>query len=187
MPAQPEPPVTTWQADNGLPSDANESTVLIAWTAPDNGGSAITGYTVLIKQSDGDFSTDLANCDMASSTATSCVIPVAVLRETPFSIEWGSSVFAKVVATNQYGDSTESLEGNGAVIVTTPGAPTSLLEDTEQRTKSVLAIVWNAPVFTGGDAISEYRVSYAEQGQSSTVVSGITDLTITVSGLTAGV
>jgi hypothetical protein len=98
--------VTTWQADNGLPSDTNESTVQIAWTAPDNGGSAIIGYTIEIKQSDGVFSTDLTNCNIASSIETSCTIPVAVLKETPFSLEWGSSVFTKVVATNQYGSST---------------------------------------------------------------------------------
>jgi hypothetical protein len=34
-----------------------------------------------------------------------------------------------VIAINIYGDSTESLTGNGAVIVTTPDAPINVAED----------------------------------------------------------
>ncbi len=36
VPAQPVAPITTWSPDN----------VIVAWTAPDNGGSPITGYLV---------------------------------------------------------------------------------------------------------------------------------------------
>jgi hypothetical protein len=63
-----------------------------------------------------------------------------------------------------YGDSLESLEGNGAVITTAPGAPTDLVEVYEQRTKSTLGLSWVAPVFTGGATIEDYRVNIAEQG-----------------------
>jgi hypothetical protein len=37
-PAQPTAPVTTWSPDD----------VIVTWSAPDNGGSPITGYTVSI-------------------------------------------------------------------------------------------------------------------------------------------
>jgi hypothetical protein len=47
-----------------------------------------------------------------------------------------------VIALNIYGDSSQSDEGNGAVIVTIPDAPITLDEDESQRTKSVLAITW---------------------------------------------
>jgi hypothetical protein len=57
---------------------------------------------------------------MTSSTLTTCTIPVAVLKAAPFSLDWGADVYAKVIATNIYGDSTESLEGNGAYITTNP-------------------------------------------------------------------
>jgi hypothetical protein len=57
---------------------------------------------------------------MTQSISTSCTIPVTVLRGTPYDLEWGSSIFAKVIATNIYGDSLESEEGNGAIITTTP-------------------------------------------------------------------
>ena len=42
-PAQPVAPVTTWTPDD----------VVITWTAPDNGGSPLTGYIVTIGQVDG--------------------------------------------------------------------------------------------------------------------------------------
>jgi hypothetical protein len=66
---------------------------------------------------------------MTQSITTSCTIPVTVLRGTPYDLEWGSSIFAKVIATNIYGDSLESEQGNGAIITTTPDQPTDLIEN----------------------------------------------------------
>jgi len=104
--------------------------VIITWSAPDNGGSPITGYTVTIGQSDlTTYSTELTHCDSSSSTTTTCTIPVTVLRASPFSLSWGSSVYAKVLASNIYGNSLVSSEGNGAIITTTPDAPINLTED----------------------------------------------------------
>jgi hypothetical protein len=39
VPAQPVAPITTWSPDN----------VIITWSAPDNGGSPITGYVITIR------------------------------------------------------------------------------------------------------------------------------------------
>jgi len=39
---------------------------------------------------------------------------------------WGMSVFATVSATNIYGTSTDSISGNGAVILTVPSKPINL-------------------------------------------------------------
>lgn len=98
--------------------------------APDDGGSAITGYRVSIGQSDlSTYTIDFTNCDMSSSVLITCTIPVTTLIVEPYSLPWGSSVYAKVIAINIYGDSTESLAGNGAVIVTTPDAPINVAED----------------------------------------------------------
>ena len=66
------------------------------------------------------FTVDLADCDMETSTVTTCTIPVTALRASPFSLAWGTSVYAKVVAKNLYGSSLVSSVGNGAVITTTP-------------------------------------------------------------------
>jgi hypothetical protein len=39
---------------------------------------------------------------------------------------WGASIYSKVRAINLVGESEFSLEGNGAVILTTPNAPQTL-------------------------------------------------------------
>ena len=96
-------------------------------------------------------------------------------------------MFVRVSAINIYGSSIESLEGNGAIITTTPDAPTNLIEVTEQRTKSTLGLAWTAPAFTGGAVIDEYRVSYAEQGGTFSVLeSSVVGTSYLATGLTAG-
>jgi hypothetical protein len=177
VPAQPSAPVTTWSPDD----------VVVTWTESDNGGSPITGYTLSIRESDdATFTVDSVNCDMSSSTATTCTIPVATLKTTPYSLEWGSSVNAKVIATNAYGNSDESLAGNGAMITTTPNVPTTVIEVYPSRTKSTLGLTWTAPVFTGGDVIIDYRINIAEQGGSYSVLESVTTTSYTATGLTAG-
>lgn len=99
---------------------------------------------------------------MITSTLTSCTIPVTVFRSTPFDLPWGSSIWAKVIATNLYGDSAQSEEGNGALISTTPDAPINLAEDYILRTKSTLGITWEDAEFTGGIDIIDYRIWIAE-------------------------
>jgi hypothetical protein len=79
---------------------------------------------------------------MTSSTLITCSIPVSVFRSSPYDFDWGSSIFAKAIATNIYGDSLESAEGNGAVITTTPDKPINLIENYAQRTKSTLGLQW---------------------------------------------
>jgi hypothetical protein len=121
-PSVPLAPTTSWSNDQ----------VTIVWQTPASNGAEITSYQILIRQSDGlTFSEDLTNCDgsqAAIMTANSCVIPVQSLKDSPFSLPWGASVWAKVVATNIKGSST-STEGNGAVIVTKPDTPLNLAED----------------------------------------------------------
>ena len=59
----------------------------------------------------------------------SCSIPVSVLRSSPYSLTWGSSVYAIIIATNVKGNSPKSNSGNGAIIVTYPDPPISLSEN----------------------------------------------------------
>jgi hypothetical protein len=112
---------------------------------------------------------------MTSSTAVTCTIPVTIFRTSPYDLAWGSSIYAKVIATNLYGDSTESTEGNGAIITTTPDAPINLVENTAQRTKSTLGLTWSEGAFNGGATIIDYRISMAESGGSfSVLATGLT-------------
>jgi hypothetical protein len=143
-PAQPDPPTTSFATDQ----------VTLTWVAPDNGGSPITSFTVTIRTSDDTtFLTLLDYCDGSNNAimaATSCVIPSIVLHEADFSLPWASHVYAKVIATNLYGDSTESSEGNGAIIVAVPDIPVNLLEDYSQRSASTLGLTWEDGADPGG-------------------------------------
>ena len=77
---------------------------MISWSAPDNGGSAITSYTIYIQTSDlTTYLTELIYCDGSAMTIMSqltCTIPTIVLHQSPFNISWGSHVYAKLIATN---------------------------------------------------------------------------------------
>ena len=73
---------------------------------------------------------------MSSSTATLCILPVETLRAAPFNLDWGDSVFAKVVAINSYGNSLESSEGNGAKIITAPSTPENFANDAAATSSS---------------------------------------------------
>lgn len=67
-------------------------------------------------------------------------MPVSVLRQDPYLLEWGDSVVAKVIATNARGDSAESLEGNGATLMTNPDTPINFAEDMSLRTASTIGL-----------------------------------------------
>ena len=54
-------------------------------------------------------------------------MPISAIRAEPFYLEWGVSVYAKIVATNIVGDSLTSAEGNGATILTVPDAPINIV------------------------------------------------------------
>jgi hypothetical protein len=121
--------------------------VLISWTSPYNGGTPLTAFTIVIRQSDGvAFSQDVADCPGTSSiilNSAQCSIPITVLRSAPYNLAWGSSVWAKVSASNLVGDSAYSDEGNGAIILTIPDAPINLANNALVTSMSQVGISWN--------------------------------------------
>jgi hypothetical protein len=89
----------------------------------------------------------LNDCDGSNPaivSATQCVIDVLVLRSTPFNLPWGRKVYAKVIAHNFYGNSTESLPGAGdsGVLMTYPDAPTTLTETVLARAADSITFTW---------------------------------------------
>lgn len=153
--------------------------VIVTWTAPYNGGSAITAYQVVIKQSNGTFSsTSVCNGTLSSVvTARTCTIPFTTLQASPYSLPWGSSIFANVTAINIMGRSITSASGNGAVILSTPSAPISLQQDFMNSNAYVLAFTWSDGLSDGGTPIIDYRVYYdaATDGANYTILDfGIT-------------
>jgi hypothetical protein len=93
-----------------------------------------------------------------------------------------------VQAYNSYGDSTISEAGNGAIIYTYPDAPINLvLNPAFVRTSTSLSIAWSEGAANGGSAVTSYRVYYDQaNGNWVELVSGVTALTLTQSGLAFG-
>jgi hypothetical protein len=85
---------------------------------------------------------------------------VTSLKNAPFNLPWGSSIYAKVIASNMYGDSDISPKGNGAVIITSPDTPINLAETEAMRTPSSITLSWTEGLTNGGSAVIDYRVNY---------------------------
>lgn len=90
----------------------------------------ITKYTVQLRSSDNLTYLEVpALCDgslSATILALSCTIANTALNTSPLNLLWGSSIYAKVIATNLKGNSPVSDSGNGAVILRAPDAPVGL-------------------------------------------------------------
>jgi len=106
----------------------------------------------------------------------------------PYSLNWGDSVYAKVKATNIVGDSSTSSEGNGAVILTNPDAPVSLADDVATTSATTIAMTWSQGAANGGTPVIDYRVSHKLSTDSSftELASGVTTTSYTTTALTQG-
>ena len=137
--------------------------IQIQWTKPDNQGAVIIGYKIYIRASDQNYYLEDDNCYAFSAAVVAgrkCWIPLDVLTSPPFSLIKGNSVHAKILATNMYGDSPLSIEGNGAVMIIVPDAPINLGNDLAVTNKYKIGIVWDPGFSDGGTEVLDYRVSY---------------------------
>lgn len=136
MPDQPAAPSTSI---DGL-------TVRINWVAPNARGYKITRYIIKIRQSDNlSFSEEPVSCDGSDTNimaGLTCNVPISTLKTTPYSISWGLSIYATVTAVNVYGLSVESLEGNGAIILTIPDAPINLVNVASITRGTKIGLSW---------------------------------------------
>jgi hypothetical protein len=155
--------------------------IYIDWSSPSSTsattyGSAITGYKIFIRWQDGTYTEELTYCDGSDSVIlanTQCVIPIATLMASPFSLVTGSSIYASVVAYNNVGDSPNSDVGNGALIIvsTIPDAPTNLLRNALiSLDMTMISFTWEDGAADGNQPIIDYRISY-DQGTGDLVVS----------------
>jgi hypothetical protein len=137
--------------------------VLISWSYPIDNGSPVTGYIIYLRQSDNSTYTVNSNCDGSTSEiklARSCSVPIEVLRATPFNLNWGANVFAKVVAFNVFGNSAISDSGSQAIILTNPSAPQVLAEVTAARSATSITLSWQPGLSDGGSPVIDYTVNY---------------------------
>lgn len=163
----------------------------ITWTVSFDGSSSITGYEIKIREQDGvTFTEDAINCNGLEAqiiSSLSCSVPISVLIIAPYSLPWGSSIYATVSAINVVGTSIPSEEGNGAIIITNPGAPVSLNDVPIVTLGDRIGLTWEDGANNGGSEILDYRVSSAESaGTYTTLASNIVDRSYTAQGLQAG-
>ena len=130
-------------------SAVTSTSATIAWTAPEyNGGSAITGYNVVV--------TDSSNGTIKNVTvseATSTLAVTGLIR--------GNDYTVTVSAVNARGTS-----NNGTATFSTllekPSAPFAPLLSSDDT--GVLTAEWTAPSDNGGAVISSYRVELITNG-----------------------
>jgi hypothetical protein len=181
VPDQPVAPTTQFSGTD----------VIVSWSEPSNGGSQITAYTIDFEYSDGvTYGVELTDCDGADSTilsARSCTVPSYTLTQAPFGLAWGSSINAKVIATNIRGESLSSDAGNGAVILTNPDAPITLANDESVTVGNQIGLTWSAGVEDGGTPVIDHRILFAAGADAFTTLdSNIIGYSYTAINLDAG-
>jgi hypothetical protein len=140
---------------------------------------------------DGSYIEDLTVCDGSDSVivaALSCSVASSHFTGVTFDLAWGSSIFAKVTATNYLGSSTESDAGNGALILTVPAAPDNLQNNAAVTMGDRIGLIWDAPTFVAGTPTIDYKIEY-DQGFNVyvTLETGVTTTSYTATSLTPGV
>ncbi len=164
-PSVPAAPTTT---------NPSSTTVAVAWAAPSQGSTPITGYIVAIRQSDGVTYTAYASC---SGTALTCTIANSVLQSSPYSLADAASVYAKVLATSLIGSSAYSAAGLGAVLPRIPDVPAA--PTTTNPSSTTVAVTWVSPG-NGGTPITGYSVAVRQSdGVTFTAYAGCTGTEIT--------
>jgi len=144
-----------------------------SWTAPSNGGSAITGYEV---------------------TATGGATPIVKSITNPATLSQAFTGLSKtttytftVKAINAIGKSVASA-GTSKLPVTVPGKPATILLGSTGN--GSITVTYTAPTLDGGSAVTGYTVqAFAplDTEAADTCESNVSTLTCTLTGLTNGV
>ena len=170
-------PNTLPSAPTGVTATAGNGSATVSWTAPsDNGGSALTKYTV------------------TPYIGSSAQTPVTVNGNPPATsttvngLTNGTSYTFTVSATNATGTGPASTSSNAVTPTasTVPGAPTGVTATAGNGSASVS---WTAPSNNGGSALTKYTVTpyIGSSAQTPVTVNGNPPATsTTVNGLTNG-
>lgn len=150
--------------------------VSLTWSAPNDGGSAITDYKVEYS-TNGNFWT-VFSYDV--STSTSLIVT---------GLTNGTLYVFRVSATNAVGTGNPSGFSNAVRIATTPGAPSITNVSRLANSGTAIELFWSAPASDGGLTITQYIIQYSNNSGSSfqtTIISAGSFSTI-IGGLQTGI
>jgi len=134
----------------------------VTWNAPtDNGGTAITGYTVQRALNSG-FSSGLVTTNLPASPRS---LNITGLAHT-------TTYWVKVRAINAAGNSSFSSSISFTTLSTVPGAPGT--PTVGSLTPTSASVSWTTPSDDGGAAITGYDVQYATDSAFTSVVATVT-------------
>lgn len=154
-------PSTTPGVPTAVSAVTGDASAIVSFTAPaDNGGNAITSYTV--------------TSEPGGFTGTGASSPITVVG-----LSNGTSYTFTVTATNDRGTGSAS-SASASILVGLPAAPTAVVGETAQD--GTASVSFTAPA-DNGSAITSYTVTSTPGGFTGTGASS----PIIVSGLTGGV
>src|SRR3989475_408353 len=132
---------------------ASSSQIGLSWTAPNNGGSAITGYKIE-RSTDGGmtWSTVVSNSGSTATTYTDAGLAA------------GTSYTYKVSAINAVGASSPSSNTSATTLAVLPSPPTGFT--TTVASSSQINLSWTAPN-NGGSPITGYKIERSADGGST--------------------
>jgi hypothetical protein len=150
---------------------AGNASVLVRWTAPATGGSAITGYVVQAYDGATLVKTVNASASLRSATVSGLVN--------------GTAYTFTVTAKNVAGLGPASAASTAATPATKPGAP---VIGTPTAGNASATVTWAAPASNGGSAITGYTVrAYRGTTLVKTLIVAAPATSTTVTGLVNGV
>ena len=142
----PDPPTGLAATANGI------SRIDLAWTAPDeDGGAAVTAYRIEVSTTRGATWTTLqANTGTTATAYSHDGLPPATRRD------------YRVSAINRVGAGEPSNVANATTDADLPDPPTNLVAAADGSSRIELS--WTKPSYTGGVAITGYRIEVSEDG-----------------------
>ncbi|NQX26135.1 fibronectin type III domain-containing protein [Microbacteriaceae bacterium VKM Ac-2854] len=152
-------------APRGVTAVATAASATISWVAPEHdGGSAVTGYTVL---------SNPGGKSCTSTSSSTCTVN---------GLTNGTRYAFTVTATNANGASPASSASEPVTPdaqASTPGAPRAV---TLAAGDAAITATWTAPASDGGSSVSSYLVTASPGGATCTT----TSLSCTIAGLSNG-